>query len=134
MTALRHALCIKAKLTLISTFPGAIFIFITASAPNRASLGSVNGMAQLLVSITRAVGPATANSLFSLSIDKEHHYMGGHLVYYVLSALVLVAFWVGTLLPDDPSYDLEDNVKSLSSSSSSSAHSSSSSSTFSLRR
>lgn len=93
-------------------------------------------MAQLLVSIMRAVGPATANSLFSLSIDQEHHYMGGYFVYYALTAIVLVAFWVGTLLPNDPSYDLEDNVKSLPSSSSSSESptSSSSSSTFSLRR
>nr|VWP00823.1 Non-canonical non-ribosomal peptide synthetase FUB8 (EC (Fusaric acid biosynthesis protein 8) [Ganoderma boninense] len=95
-------------------------------------------MAQLLVSIMRAVGPATANSLFSLSIDDEHHYMGGYFVYYALSAIVLVAFWVGTLLPDDPSFELEDNVKSLPSSSSSSSAesgpSSSSSSTFTLRR
>ena len=119
------------------TFPGAVFIFITASAPNKASLGAVNGIAQMLVSLMRTVGPATANSLFSLSIDEEHHYMGGHFVYYALSAIVLAAFWVGTLLPNDPSYDLEDNVKTVSSSSSSSlssSPSSSSSSTFSIRR
>ena len=74
----------------------------------------------MLVSLMRTIGPATANSLFSLSIDQEHHYMGGYFVYYAMSAIVLVAFWVGTLLPDDSSYDLEDKSPSLSSSSSSS--------------
>ncbi|KAI1797328.1 MFS general substrate transporter [Ganoderma leucocontextum] len=103
---------------------GAVFIFITASAPNKASLGAVNGIAQMLVSLMRTIGPATANSLFSLSIDQEHHYMGGCFVYYVLSAIVLVAFWVGTLLPDDSSYELEDKSPSPSSSSSSSTLSS----------
>ena len=78
---------------------GAVFIFITASAPNRASLGAVNGMAQMIVSIMRTVGPAAANSLFSLSIDQEHHYMGGYFVYYALTVIVLVTIWVGTLLP-----------------------------------
>ncbi|KAI1797331.1 MFS general substrate transporter [Ganoderma leucocontextum] len=86
---------------------GAVFIFITASAPNKASLGCSSRSCA-------PIGPATANSLFSLSIDQEHHYMGGRLVYYALSAIVLVAFWVGTLLPTDPSYDLEDNLKSSS--------------------
>ncbi|TBU63114.1 MFS general substrate transporter [Dichomitus squalens] len=87
---------------------GAVFIFITASSPNKASLGSVNGLAQMVVSLMRTIGPATANSLFSLSIDQEHHYMGGYFVYYALSALVLVAVWVGTLLPKDTKYDSEE--------------------------
>lgn len=97
-----------------------MFIFITASAPNKASLGTVNGIAQMLVSLMRTVGPATANSLFSLSIDQEHHYMGGCFVYYVLAGTVFVAFWVGTLLPNDSSYNLENRSPSTSSSSSSS--------------
>ena len=95
------------------TFPGAVFIFITASAPNKASLGAVNGIAQMLVSLMRTVGPATANSLFSLSIDEEHHYMGGYFVYVALSAVVCVALWVGTLLPgktesDEPVADSDE--------------------------
>ena len=84
---------------------GCVFIFITASAPNKASLGSVNGIAQMLVSIMRAVGPASANSLFSLSIDQEHHYMGGYFVYVVLSGLVCAALWVATYLPDRTASD-----------------------------
>lgn len=88
-------------------FTGCVFIFITASAPNKASLGTVNGLAQMLVSVMRTLGPATANSLFSLSIDQEHHYMGGNFVYYILSALVCVALYVGTLLPDRTMADEE---------------------------
>ena len=78
---------------------GAVFIFIAAAAPNRASLGATNGVAQLSVSIVRAVGPALVSSAYSLSIDKEHHYMGGWLVYYMTVALSLCAIWAGCLLP-----------------------------------
>jgi len=78
---------------------GSVFIFITASSPNRASLGSVNGLAQMSVSIMRAIGPAVANSMFSLSIDEEHHYLGGMLVYVFLASLAVVALAFATLLP-----------------------------------
>ncbi|KAF7795982.1 hypothetical protein EIP86_007151 [Pleurotus ostreatoroseus] len=84
-------------ITVIRT--GCVFIYITASAPNRASLGSVNGLAQLSVSIVRALGPAAANSLFSLSIDPTRHYLGGNLVYWVLSALACLALFAGSFLP-----------------------------------
>ena len=77
-------------------------IFITAASPNRASLGATNGLAQVSVSIVRAVGPALVNSIYSLSIDEDHHYMNGGLVYYVTIALSLGAIWVGSLLPKHP--------------------------------
>lgn len=51
----------------------------------------------MTVSIMRAIGPAVANSLFSLSIDKN--YLGGYLVYYVLVAVVCTSVFVGSLLP-----------------------------------
>lgn len=78
---------------------GCVFIYITASSPNRASLGTVNGFAQLGVSIVRAIGPAAANSLFSLSIDPSRHYLGGNLVYWAMSALTCVALVVASYLP-----------------------------------
>ena len=81
---------------------GCIFIYITASTPNRASLGSVNGLAQLSVSIVRALGPAAANSLFSLSIDPTRHYLGGNLVYWALSGLTIFALFAASLLPAKP--------------------------------
>ena len=86
---------------------GAVFIFIAAAAPNRASLGATNGLAQLSVSIVRAVGPAVVSSVYSLSIDKEHHFMNGALVYYVTVALSCGAIWVGSLLPKRPFKDMK---------------------------
>ena len=81
---------------------GTVFIFITAAAPNKASLGATNGFAQLSVSIVRAIGPALVTSTYSLSIDKEHHYMNGGLVYYVTIFLSLAAICAGSLLPKRP--------------------------------
>lgn len=76
---------------------GCIFIYISASSPNRASLGATNGIAQLLVSIMRAIGPAAATSLFSLSLAEG--YLGGGLVYMVLLMISLAAVTIGTTLP-----------------------------------
>lgn len=44
-----------------------------------------------------AFGPALANSLFSLSM--ENGYLGGALVYYVLTGVVFVALGLGSRLP-----------------------------------
>jgi MFS family permease len=85
-----------------SPIAGAVFIFIAAAAPNKASQGATNGLAQLSTSVVRAIGPALVNSIYSLSIDKDHHYMNGGLVYYVTVALSLGAIWVGSLLPKHP--------------------------------
>lgn len=77
--------------------PGSIFIYISASAPSPASLGATNGLAQMSVSVMRAIGPAAANSLFSLSVEK--HYLGGSLVYYLLMGVVGASIIVATMLP-----------------------------------
>ncbi|PFH48648.1 hypothetical protein AMATHDRAFT_76628 [Amanita thiersii Skay4041] len=76
---------------------GAIFIFISNVSLKRASLGAINGLSQVTVSIVRAIGPAMANSLYSLSIDRG--YLGGNLVYYVLMGSVVVALYFSSLLP-----------------------------------
>ncbi|KAF9048820.1 member of major facilitator superfamily multidrug-resistance, DHA1 sub-family [Panaeolus papilionaceus] len=76
---------------------GAIFIFIAAASPNRASLGATNGLSQMTVSVMRAIGPAMANSLFSLSI--EHKYLGGYLVYYSLLTVVTACLILASFLP-----------------------------------
>jgi hypothetical protein len=59
-------------------------------------LGTTTGLGQSLVSLTRAVGPAATASLFALSL--EHNLLGGHLVYIVLIALVLLALSVSSRL------------------------------------
>ena len=86
---------------------GAVFIFIAAAAPNKVSLGATNGISQLSVSVVRAVGPVLASSMYSLSIDRDHHYMNGGLVYYVTVAMSLGAIWVGSLLPKHPFKDVK---------------------------
>ena len=83
-------------LTIIS-IPGCAFIFISASSPNRASLGVTNGLAQMMTSITRTMGPAMANSLFSLSI--KYHLLNGWLVYWVLLAFTIASLAFSTKLP-----------------------------------
>ncbi|KAF8840838.1 member of major facilitator superfamily multidrug-resistance, DHA1 sub-family [Paxillus ammoniavirescens] len=72
-------------------------MYINASAPNKASVGATNGFAQTFVSVMRAVGPAAATSAYSFSI--ENNYLGGHLVYYLMAAMVSASVIVGVLLP-----------------------------------
>ncbi|KAG2141295.1 major facilitator superfamily domain-containing protein [Suillus clintonianus] len=76
---------------------GISFMYISAASPNRASVGATNGFAQVIVSVMRAIGPAAANSAFSISIEK--HYLGGNLVYCVMAGMVCMVMGIGFLLP-----------------------------------
>jgi hypothetical protein len=49
------------------------------------------------VSIMRAIGPAAANSLFSISMAKG--YLGGYLVYYILVFVVCGSLVIASMLP-----------------------------------
>jgi len=66
-------------------------------SPNHAFIGATNGIAQLLVSIKRAIGPTAAASHFSLSTKEG--YIGGNLVYVVFLMVSLAAIAFGTTLP-----------------------------------
>ena len=76
---------------------GVIFMFITASAPNKRSLGATNGLAQMMVSISRAIGPAMSTSLFSFSV--ENNIFGGFGVYVLFAVLSVLALRLATRLP-----------------------------------
>ncbi|KAH8985277.1 hypothetical protein EDB92DRAFT_1883308 [Lactarius akahatsu] len=78
---------------------GVIFMYISSAAPNKRSLGAMNGVAQMMVSIQRAIGPAAAASLFAFSL--ENGILGGNFVYVVLLALVWVGLCVARQLPKD---------------------------------
>ncbi|KAI0350597.1 MFS general substrate transporter [Trametes cingulata] len=78
---------------------GAIFIFITSSAANNRCLGATNGIAQFIASVTRALGPAAATSLFAASL--EHSWLGGYGVYPLLLVICAPLYFVSTLLPRD---------------------------------
>ncbi|KAF8574316.1 MFS general substrate transporter [Ramaria rubella] len=72
-------------------------IFITSAAPTRNTLGATTGLAQTLVSFTRAVGPTSAASLFAFSL--ERNLLGGQLVYLVLVVLVVLSLLAAARLP-----------------------------------
>ncbi|KAJ7880851.1 major facilitator superfamily domain-containing protein [Mycena leptocephala] len=65
----------------------ATMLFIIDSAPNRASVGSVTGLSQMVGTISRSVAPSIASSLFSLSV--KHNLADGYLVYIFLAGISL---------------------------------------------
>ncbi|KAF9237649.1 major facilitator superfamily domain-containing protein [Melanogaster broomeanus] len=75
-----------------------IFIFTTRAAPNKYSLGTMNGLSQTTTSIARAIGPALTTSLFAFS--KEHNILGGNLIYVVLAGLTTVLVFLSRRLPE----------------------------------
>ncbi|PFH51071.1 hypothetical protein AMATHDRAFT_143366 [Amanita thiersii Skay4041] len=77
---------------------GCVFMYVTASAPNRRSLGATNGLSQTTVSIFRAIGPALATSMFSFSVEKD--LLGGYAVYLVLFVCSCLAIPLAMLLPE----------------------------------
>ncbi len=62
----------------------------SALTPTQA-LGTLNSLAQMSSSITRALGPYLANSLFAVSVTKG--LLGGHLVWIVLGVVGCVGRW-----------------------------------------
>ncbi|KAJ6553597.1 major facilitator superfamily domain-containing protein [Mycena vulgaris] len=90
---------------LMDTSFGAIFMFVTASAP-RSSRGSVYGLSQTSVALARAIGPAISTSLFSLSV--QHNLLGGYMVYLVFFVLSGLALVLAARLPDQPWDDIND--------------------------
>ncbi|KAG1841672.1 hypothetical protein DFJ58DRAFT_718123 [Suillus subalutaceus] len=63
-------------------------LFIRAAAPNRASLGATNGIAQMFAAGAKIIGPASAASVFSYSMEEGHD---AWLVYYILMAIAFLA-------------------------------------------
>ena len=72
-------------------------MYISSAAPNKQSLGSTNGVAQMVVSIQRTIGPAAAASLFAFSLD--NNVLGGNFAYVVLLATVWIGLGVAVQLP-----------------------------------
>ncbi|CAE6445304.1 unnamed protein product [Rhizoctonia solani] len=74
-------------------------IYVNTSAPSKDSLGTLNGISQTTISIIRAIGPVTATSLFSLSVQKN--ILGGNLIYGVLLVMCLVALYASQSLKQE---------------------------------
>ncbi|KAJ6557545.1 major facilitator superfamily multidrug-resistance, DHA1 sub-family [Mycena capillaripes] len=75
----------------------AIMLFIMDSAPNRASVGSVTGLSQMVGTILRGAAPSVASSLFALS--NKHNLAAGYLVYLILGGITCCALLCSRLLP-----------------------------------
>ncbi|KAF8630792.1 hypothetical protein AX15_002722 [Amanita polypyramis BW_CC] len=96
----------------ISLFPitgmcySCVFIYIIASSPNKNSLGAINGISQTTVSLSRAIGPALATSLFSFSV--ENNILGGGAVYIILFMLSCLALLPALRLPPRP-WDVDES-------------------------
>lgn len=85
-----------ARAVLLNLDFSCIFIYIAAASPNRGCLGATNGLAQVLVSVMRSIGPASAASMFSLSIEAPAH---GWFVYCYLLVVVVIGIGASLLLP-----------------------------------
>ncbi|KAG8780304.1 hypothetical protein FRC12_023221, partial [Ceratobasidium sp. 428] len=73
-----------------------MMIFVTSAAPSKSSLGTLNGISQTTISAIRAIGPASATSLFAFSV--ERNVWGGWFVYAVLASVNVLgigsSFWL----------------------------------------
>ncbi|KAH9164613.1 MFS general substrate transporter [Lactarius sanguifluus] len=74
-----------------------VFMFVASAAPNKRSLGALNGLAQTVVSTQRAVGPAAAASLFAFSL--QNNVLGGQFAYAILLFLACAGLCVAVQLP-----------------------------------
>ena len=81
-------------------------LLVTRAAPSRRSLGTVNGLAQMVASGSRAIGPWFATSLFAASI--KHNLLGGNLVWMILALVALLGVVAACRIPTDrPVHDNE---------------------------
>ncbi|KAH9165756.1 MFS general substrate transporter [Lactarius sanguifluus] len=74
-----------------------IYMYISSAIANKRSLGAVYGLAQMVGSIQRMVGPAAADWLFAFSLT--NNVLGGNFAYVILVVLVGVGLCVSAQLP-----------------------------------
>ncbi|KAI9443968.1 MFS general substrate transporter [Lactarius indigo] len=74
-----------------------IYVYISSAISNKRSLGAVYGLAQMVGSVQRVVGPAAADWLFAFSLT--NNVLGGNFAYVILVGLVGVGLCVSAQLP-----------------------------------
>ncbi|GAW00782.1 major facilitator superfamily multidrug- dha1 sub-family [Lentinula edodes] len=82
--------------TVIVTAFNAMHLLVVINAPPN-SLGSVNGLAQMISSGTRGLAPVFASSLYSHSLESQ--IAGGHLVEIVLIGVTIIGIYCISWLP-----------------------------------
>jgi len=75
-------------------------MFISAAASSPALLGTTNGLAQMVISFARALGPFGATALFSASAAHPQ-LLNGYGVFVLLGVLTGIAVYCTFLLPED---------------------------------
>ncbi|EJD52612.1 member of major facilitator superfamily multidrug-resistance, DHA1 sub-family [Auricularia subglabra TFB-10046 SS5] len=68
-------------------------VLVNAASPSNAALGTVNGLAQMVSSGMRALGPALATTLFALTMT--NNILGGNLIWVVQFILCILWVWQG---------------------------------------
>ncbi|KAA1109916.1 hypothetical protein PGT21_003111 [Puccinia graminis f. sp. tritici] len=66
-------------------------LLVSAVAPSRVVLATINGLAQSCASFVRAVGPITASSLFALSVLHQK-FLNGNSVFLLFASIALGGF------------------------------------------
>jgi MFS family permease len=84
-------------MTLTSMGYASIHVFIIDSA-SESSLGSINGFAQMVASIMRALAPSISSSLYSTSL--EQGYLNGTMAFWILIGITLTGIYISTTLPN----------------------------------
>ncbi|KAG9087322.1 hypothetical protein FS749_002997, partial [Ceratobasidium sp. UAMH 11750] len=74
-------------------------LMIARSAPSHRALGTVNGLAQMVASASRATGPPLSTSLFAYSIKSD--VLGGNLVWLIFMLVALLGIAVALRIPSD---------------------------------
>ncbi|KAG8750810.1 hypothetical protein FRC11_010034 [Ceratobasidium sp. 423] len=98
-----------AVMLVLRCIAGMVFVcnilLVTRSAPCKHSRGTVNGLAQMVASASRAVGPAMATSLFAFSV--KSNILGGNLVWLVFSLVALMGVVSAYQIPAGRTQDTE---------------------------
>ncbi|WRT63301.1 uncharacterized protein IL334_000206 [Kwoniella shivajii] len=74
-------------------------IMVNDAAPNRQSLGAINGLSQAVSSLMRAIGPGSASAIFALSVDRQ--LIHGHLIWILLVGLSVISVVAAMVLKND---------------------------------
>ncbi|WWC90132.1 uncharacterized protein L201_005065 [Kwoniella dendrophila CBS 6074] len=74
-------------------------IMTNDAAPNRRSLGAINGLSQAVSSLMRAIGPGSSSALFALSVDRQ--LLHGQLIWLIICCLSLISTAAAMILKSD---------------------------------
>ncbi|CAE6488032.1 unnamed protein product [Rhizoctonia solani] len=97
------------SMLIVRCIGGMVFVcnmlVVARSAPCARSRGTVNALAQMVASASRAVAPAMATSTFAFSVKND--ILGGNFIWLVLSFVTLLGVVATYQIPNDRPLDTE---------------------------